>query len=188
MVERRDFTYERPPAGASSEGLEGYTLETARGDALGRVVAVLDHGGERWVAFSAGAPPLPGPLRAVPLADVADVDHDALVLSLRPGDVATVELDPERAVPAEEAEATRVTEVPGGTPAPQPPHAGPRDRARGPVQVALFVAGFFATMAVVALASTTGIAWLWAFLAVPAALLAAGLALGLATLRDPYER
>lgn len=186
-MDRSDFTYEQAPAGTSSEGLEGYTLEDASGETRGRVIAVLDNAGSRWIAYSRGAPPFPGPMRAVPLDALAEIDHDALVLTLGPGPVREIELDEAQAVEAAGAEATRVTDAPGA-PAYVDPDGGPSDRARGPAHVALFVVGFVLTLGVVAVATVVQSPWLLLVALVPGAVLVAGLLLGLAALRDPYDR
>lgn len=185
-MDRGDFTYEQAPAGTSSEGLEGYTLEDASGETRGRVIAVLDNAGSRWIAYSRGAPPFPGPMRAVPLDALAEIDHDALVLTLRSGPVREIELDEAQAVEAR-ADAARVTDAPGA-PAYVDPESGPTDRARGPAHVALFVVGFVLTLGVVAVATVVQSPWLLLVALVPGAVLVAGLLLGLATLRDPYDR
>jgi hypothetical protein len=50
------WTYQVPPAGADATGLEDYVVETRDGEAAGKVIALLDRDGERYVLFDTGNP------------------------------------------------------------------------------------------------------------------------------------
>src|SRR5918992_5296135 len=91
---RTSWTYEVSPAGADAAGLEDYMVATRDGEAVGKVVALVDRAGERYLVFDSGAPPVAKERRAARWEDVAEVDHDTLTITLRTGLDGAIELDP----------------------------------------------------------------------------------------------
>lgn len=113
---KASWTYEVPGAGTGSVALEEYVVEEASGEPVGKVVTVLERRGDLYVVVERGTPPLTHDLRAVPWDDIERVDHSALTVRLGLAKEAieeTLELDPKKGVKAEDAEAHRVTELPG---------------------------------------------------------------------------
>ena len=83
-----------------------------------------------YLAVETGTPPIKRDLRAIPWGDVAEVDHAALTIRLRPSvDVdQALMLDPGKAVEDGPADATRA-EPPEEVPGPfGPDESGPVDR------------------------------------------------------------
>lgn len=68
------WTYELPPEGGSSEGLEGYAVESSEGEWVGSVRVVLRRGSDQYLAVKRSAL-VGGDVRLVPWADVAAIDH-----------------------------------------------------------------------------------------------------------------
>lgn len=189
-VAQADWTYEKPRAGEPGAGLDGYTVHSRDGEPVGRVLSVLDRDGQLFLALSTGSPPLTGSHVAVPWSDVAEVDHDTLSIELARDDLDLIELDPDKAVEAGEGgDAVRVTEVPGGPPAPTEPGdvAGPRDRGGVLAFGVAAVLGLFAVFGVLAIADATDSPRLLFLLVIPVALLVVCAVLALRALRDPYE-
>ncbi|MDQ3865238.1 MAG: hypothetical protein M3304_00200 [Actinomycetota bacterium] len=75
------WTYELPPEGGATEGLEGYAVESADGERLGSVFVVLRRGSARYLAVKRRAPRRRD-LRLVPWEDVAVVDHGTETVEL----------------------------------------------------------------------------------------------------------
>jgi len=57
-------TYEVAPAGEGAAGLEEYLVETKDGEVAGKVVALVDRDGERFLLFDSGTPPIAKERRA----------------------------------------------------------------------------------------------------------------------------
>ena len=185
-----DWTYEVAPAGADSAGLEGYTVESSSGDAVGSVRTVLRRDGEVYVAVTAGSP-VGRETRAVPWTDVDDVDHDSLTVRLAvPTDAFAdaLELDPDRAVEGEGADAVRVTELPADLrPSASPAARGPADRPPYLVALGLGLAGVFSLLALVMAATFVEFDWEFVLFVIPAALFGLAAVAGWRLLRRPYE-
>lgn len=189
---KETWTYQVPPAGTDASGLEDYQVETGDGGPAGKVVAVLERGGERYVAFEMGAPPLARERRAVRWEDVESVDHDTLTVRLRLAArelASALELDPGKAVEDGEAEAVRVMQLPREmTPTAEPGVRGPTDRRSYATGLALFAAALVALLALFVAAAATDFTWAFALFAVPAALILASAIVAYRTFRQPYER
>lgn len=194
------WTYEVPPAGGETAGLEEYVVYDAHGERVGKVTVVLRAPDGLHLVVDRGAPPLTHDRRAVPWEQVESVDHSALAVKLdRPASEldSALELDPEKAVepgPGEQwasaAEAARVTDLPEVAPDSVPPggSAGPADRPflYGGALGAGLIAVFLLLAGVVLIAGGAGGWSLIPFVA--AALLGlASLALAYQLWRRPYE-
>ena len=93
VQQRAEWSYEVPKAGAGSAGLEEYQVETSSGDHRGKVMTVLRKEKSIYLAVETGTPPIKRDLRAIPWDHVAEVDHAALTIRLRP----SVDVDQETA-------------------------------------------------------------------------------------------
>jgi hypothetical protein len=189
-VATADWTYEVAPAGADSAGLEGYVVEAGSGESVGTVRALLRRDDETYLAVTAGSP-AGRETRAVPWSDVDDVDHDSLTIRLAvPPDTfaEALELDPDKAVEGEGADAVRVTELPAQLrPSESPAARGPSDRPPYLAALGLGLAAVFSLLALVMAATVVDFDWEFVLFAIPVALFAlAGLA-GWRLLRRPYE-
>jgi hypothetical protein len=185
------WTYQVPPAGADATGLEDYIVETREGEAAGKVIALLERDGDRYVVFDTGNPPVTRKRNAVPWRDVESVDHDTLTvrLSLTEGDLAaTVELDPANEIEGGEAEAVRVTQLPREFTPSSGPEQGPTDRPTYIGAIAVFALGLIALLGLALIASSSDFTWEFALFLVPALFLAAAGVLAYRTFREPYER
>lgn len=188
---RAPWTYELPPAGAPSAGLEEYVVETAAGDHVGKVVVVLRRGDDHYLAVDRGKPPLAPDLRAFPWSDVASVDHAGLTVRLglsHDDSERSLELDPDKGVEGGEAEAVRVTELspelaPAGS-----PEAGPVDRPSYLVSLALAVLGLLSLLALFVAGLSVEFTWEFVLFAIPAVLFAAAGIFAYRLFRRPYER
>jgi hypothetical protein len=189
-VARAVWTYEVAPAGADSAGLEGYVVEAASGDEIGKVRTLLRRGDEVFVAVERSSPARRD-TRAVLWSDVADVDHAALTVRLRRTDEAVdeaLELDPDKAVSGGEADAVRLTELPEDLrPSMSPAEPGPTDRPPYLAALGLGLSGVFSLLALVIAASYVDFDWEFALFAIPAALFALAALAGWRLLRRPYE-
>ncbi len=185
-----DWTYEVAPAGADSAGLEGYVVEAASGESVGAVRALLRRDDETYLAVTEGSP-AGRETRAVPWSDVDDVDHGSLTVRLAvPADAfaEALELDPEKAVEGEGADAVRVTDLPAEMrPSDSPAARGPADRPPYLAALGLGLAAVFSLLALVMAATVVDFDWEFALFLIPVVLFAlAGLA-GWRLLRRPYE-
>jgi hypothetical protein len=185
---RASWTYEVPPAGADAAGLEEYLVETRDGNAAGKVVAVLEREGERFLLFDSGTPPMAKERRAVHWEDIAEVDHDTLTITLRTGLDQALELDPANEVEDGNAEAVRVTDLPNELTRPAAPEAGPTDRPIYAAAILLFALGLVGLLALALAASATAFSWEFALVAIPALLIAAAAVAAYRAWRQPYER
>lgn len=189
---RAPWTYEVPVAGASASALDEYAVEDRAGEVVGKVMALLERGSERYVAVERGTPPLRRDLRAVPWDEVERVDHDGLAVRLRMSArelEGALELDPDKGVEGAQAEAMRLAELPPELrPTSSPEDPGPVDRPSYLLAVGLGLAGVFSLLVVFLLATELDFTWHYALLAVPAALLLLSLVAAYRLLRHPYER
>ena len=192
------WTYEQPPGGRGAEGLEDYVAYTAEGEPAGKVTSLLDRGGDVLVVVDRGSPPFTHDRRAVPWAQVADVDHAALAVRLRLSAKEldrVASLDPELAVePAtgeESAEATalRTADLPAearpGAFSPDGPRAGDRPY----LYAAALGAGLFAVLGLLGVIAlvTVGGGDLVPFFLIPIVLGALALLLAYRLWRRPHE-
>jgi hypothetical protein len=198
-MQRLDWTYEVPPAGAPSVGLEEYVVTASDGEPVGKVLELLRRGEELWLVVESGTPPLRRERRALRWEAVREVDHDALtvVLAARADELERVPaLDPSNGVertsgePAD-VDAIRVEELPDAL---QPgasaagPRSGPVDRPTYSVAIVVGGVGIFTLLVAVMVAAGADGAWALALFAVPAFLLAAAGVLAYRAWRLPYER
>ena len=186
---RPSETYQLPPAGADTAGLEGYSVESAKGEFIGTVRVVLRDDEGTYVVVERGTPPLRNDLRAIPWEDVSDVDHDGLAVQIDPAAVeAGIPLDPDNAIEVGEAEAQRVTGAPnepartgnGGT-------AGPVDRPTWYAALALALAGAFSALGLVIFVSRGDPGWEYGLFAIPAVLFVAAALQGYRFFRHSSE-
>ncbi len=166
------------PAGAPATGLEEYVVETAGGEAVGKVQTLLEGDDELLLAVELGTPPLTHQVRVVPWERVEEVDHDTLAVRLTLGqdelERAPV-LDPDRGVETEDAELRRVETLPAEARGNVLPGnvAGPVDRLVLGPSIALGLLGVFAFLAwVLMVTQVRDLTWHWALLAVPILLVA----------------
>ena len=189
-MQRATWTYEVPPAGSGAVGLEDYEVETAAGEVVGKVKVLLSRGADLLVVVEGGLPPAVREVRAVRWDDVRDVDHDSLRVHLAQGALdRALELKASEAVEGGEAEATRVTDVPGTT-TPQSAPRGPSDSPTYLVALALGLLGVFSVLALIAVGSREAVdmgPW-WALAVVPALLVALSGLLAYRFFRRPTER
>jgi hypothetical protein len=187
-----DWTYQMPPAGDGVAGLEDYVVEDARRERLGKVGTVLRHPDGLFLAVEQGTPPLDNELVAVPWDEVRDVDHDTLTVRLGLSRAELEEaprLDQARKMQEADADARRVTDVPGEPVRPAPVGAhGPVDRSSYAVTLSAGLLGVFAALVLAIFASGTDFDWEFALFAIPLALLAFAGVQAYRTFRSPYER
>jgi hypothetical protein len=172
-VPRADWSYQVPPAGSDSVGLEEYVVEDAAGQAVGKVMTLLDRRGDLYVAVERGTPPFTHDLIAVPLARAAEIDHAALVVRLdRDAFASGLELDPhKRTEDAHGVEARRLEQLPDALrPAPEASPAGPVEGAGYIVALVTGLLAIFSTLVIAIFATTTAFTWQFVFVAVPAIL------------------
>ncbi len=181
-MEKASWSYELPPAGAASAGLEDYEFRTADGEHVGIGLGLVRRGVEMFVLVDAGAmPPFIHHRIAVPWAQVSEVDHAALVVQLsvdraRLDDVALV-LDPGKALHGPGADAVRV-ELPAALVRTAPPGEGPAERSSAIPLALLAAAAPFSMFLIVTVWMARGLrGWEYGLLAIPFVL--AGLAVGL---------
>ena len=189
-MQRASWTYEVPPAGSDAVGLEDYEVETATGELVGKVKVLLSRGADLLVVVEGGLPPAVRDVRAVRWDDVRDVDHDTLRLHLRQGALdRALKLEPSEAVEGSEAEATRVTDVPG-MPTAQSAPRGPTDSPTYLVALALGLLGVFSALVLIAVGSREAVDMgpLWALAIMPALLLGLAGMFAYRFFRQPTER
>lgn len=190
-VARADWTYELPPATGDAVWLEEYLAYDADGEPAGKVFAVLDHGGRRYLGIEREHLPLRHDRRAVPFEAVRDVDHEHLAvhLSLSGGALdEALELDPGRGV-EQGGEARRVAETPPGEtpPARDAGAPGPVDRPEVIVSAILLLCSVMTLFGAIALynAKPDPIRIVW--FAIPIVLLLASLAVAYRAWSTPWR-
>lgn len=193
-MDRVPWTYELPPTGAASQGLEDYEIEAAGGENIGIGLGVVRRDGDTFLLVDAGAlPPFIHRRMAVPWQHVAEVDHAALLVRLsldRAGldDVALL-LDPRKALHGQGAEAARVALSAALTPPSAPGAEGPMDRYSVIPLALLAAAAPFSLFVLVALWIARGLeGWEYGLLAIPFVLAALTVALeGYRLFREPHS-
>jgi hypothetical protein len=189
---RADWTYELPPVTGDSVWLEEYLVYDRDGQPVGKVFAVLEHEGRRWLGIEREHLPRRHDRRVVPFQEIHETDHENLAvhLSLSTAEVdAALELDPGKGVEQGGA-ARRVTEVPR---AELPPRhdagaPGPVDRLvtfAGPIS-ALF--GTLALLGVFVFWGGTNSSDALPYFAVPGVLFALAALLGYRAWSRPWTR
>ncbi|HZD87428.1 MAG TPA: hypothetical protein VE088_05435 [Gaiellaceae bacterium] len=149
---RADWTYELPPATGDSVWLEEYLVYDLDGAPAGKVFAVLEHEGRRWLGIEREHLPAQHDRRALPFDAIADLDHENLAVHLavtREEIDHALELDPAKGV-EEGGAARRVARVPAGEyPPPRDAGApGPVDRVTAVAAPVLAAVGTLALLAV----------------------------------------
>jgi hypothetical protein len=190
-MEQARWTYEVPSAGTGSVGLEEYVAESRTGEPVGKVMAVLEREGRRYLAIEHGKPPLQHDLRAVPWDEVEEVDHAALTVRLKLSTEAmgeALQLDPAKRVEGKAAEAVRI-DFPGEHPtAVSPESPGPVDRSGTyAAMFAGFALGLIVLLAILLFDTRSDFGWEYALLVIPAGLFAFSLVMGYRLFRRPYE-
>jgi len=187
-------TYQMAPAGAPATGLEEYSVETASGDAVGKVQTLLEGEGGLLLAVEVGTPPFRHEVHIVPWERVEHVDHETLAVRLTLGSdelERAPELDPDRGVETEDADLRRVETLPAEARGNVPPGnvAGPVDRLVLGPSIALGLLGVFSFLAwVIMVTRVRDLTWHWALLVVPLGLLAVSGLLGYNAFRNQAER
>jgi hypothetical protein len=177
------WTYELPVTGSAAENLDDYEVRTSDGH-IGVATGLVARDGELYVLVDAGRlPPLTHQRLAFRLADVAEIDHDALLVRLAVDrghlDEAALALDPAKARHGAGAEAVRVRELPAGmaTSPVAPGREGPVETASSLVALVGATLGPYLLLVVVALWATRGLVGLeYAAFVVPALVALAGFA------------
>jgi hypothetical protein len=189
---RADWTYELPPVTGDSVWLEEYLVYDCDGEPVGKVFAVLEHEGQRWLGIEREPLPTRHDRRVVPFGAIGEIDHEnlAIHLTLALDEVEeALELDPGNGV-EQGGQAQRVTTVPPGElpPRQDPATRGPVDRGLAVAAPALALLAVLSLWAVFVFWSSNSAATALPFLAVPAVLFAAA---GFAALRAwsrPFAR
>ena len=194
------WTYEVPPAGGDTAGLEEYVVYDAAGEPVGKVTAVLRAPDGVYLVMDRGTPPLSHDRRAVRWERIGSVDHaaHAVTLSARASELDdALELDPDKAVePAvgeqrAAAEAVRVTDLPEVQPATVQPgnatEAADRQLLYGGALGAGLIAVFLVLTGVLLVTAGAG-GWSLIPFILAAVLGSAALVLSYRLWRRPYER
>jgi hypothetical protein len=183
------WTYEIPPPAGDAVGLEDYTVESASGEYVGKVKALLRHGSETYVAVEGGMPPLTRELHAVRWKNVSAVDHGAVTvrLGLTAEELgAELELDSDNAVEGGAADAVRVTDLPPDLSRQSTPEApGPVDRPTYAGVLVAALTGVFSALVLALFATTTEFTWHFVLFVIPAVLLGAAAVLAYRFFRRP---
>jgi hypothetical protein len=175
LVTRADWTYELPPVTGDSVWLEEYLVYDRDGAPVGKVFAVLEHEGRRWLGIEREPLPMRHDRRALPFDAIEDLDHENLAVHLSlPADQLddALELDPAKGVEQGGA-ARRIVEVPAGE---QPPAldvgaAGPVDRGTALAAALVALIGLVALLAVFVFWGASSSSSALPYFAVPGALL-----------------
>jgi hypothetical protein len=182
------------PTGAPTAALGEYSVETASGEAVGKVQTLLEGDDGLLLAVELGTPPLTHQVHVVPWRRVEEVDHETLAVRLTVGAdelERAPELDPDRGVETDDADLRRVETLPAEARGNVPPGnvAGPVDRVVLGPSIALGLLGVFAFLAwVIMVTQVRDLSWHWALLAVPLLLLAVSGYLGYDVFRNQAER
>ena len=188
-----DWTYQVPPAGGDSAGLEEYSVESASGARVGKVMTLLRRDGETYLAVERGTPPVKRDLRAFPWEEVEQVDHSALTVRLKLRDDAveeSLELDSDKGTESGDAEAVRVTDLPASLVQPETTGetAGPTESPSYLASFAFGALGIFSLLVIAIAATAADFTWEYALFVIPAVLLALSAVAGYRLLRRPHER
>lgn len=111
---RAEWTYELPPITGDNVWLEEYLVYDSEGQTAGKVFAVLELHGRRWLGIERSQLPGRHDRRAVLFDSIVEIDHEntAIHLDLGAEEVeGALELDPAKGV-QQGGEAARLTRVP----------------------------------------------------------------------------
>ncbi|HET7568087.1 MAG TPA: hypothetical protein VFJ91_08865 [Gaiellaceae bacterium] len=189
---RADWTYELPPVTGDAVWLEEYLVYDRDGEAAGKIFAVLEHAGRRWLGIEREPWPVRHDRRAVLYEKIVEVDHEnhAVHLSLD-----ARELDESLELPAEKGveqggSARRVVDVPPDA-MPRARDAGepgPVDRPRVVVAPMLLISGTLTLMGAIALFGANPSPARLAWFAIPVAFFVLAAAVGLRSWALPWRR
>lgn len=166
-------------------------VETASGERIGKVLALLRRDDDELLAVEVGTSPLKRDVRVLPWEDVDRVDHEGLAVRLGIGrdDVEQrLQLDPDKGVEGGGAEAVRVTTLPPRLAPSSQPSSGPVDRPTYAAALGVGAVGLITMLAAVIVAQKLDSTWRFAAFAVPALLLATSAIFAYRLFRNPYER
>jgi hypothetical protein len=173
---RADWTYEVPAAGSSAVGLEDYAVESSAGEFIGKVLAVIQHKNDVFLAIERGLPPARRDRRAVSWSAVETIDHAGPVVRLRIPAAQledALELEPKKAVENGRGQAVRLSRLPARlAPSSSPASPGPVDRPTYTGALVLGLLGAFSALLVVTLLTVTQARWPLALVVLPVALFA----------------
>lgn len=79
---RAEWTYELPPAAGDTVWLEDYLVYDRDGEPAGRIFAVLEYEGRRWLGIERDHLPGWSDRRAVPYESIGETDHRNLAVHL----------------------------------------------------------------------------------------------------------
>ncbi|HET7572601.1 MAG TPA: hypothetical protein VFJ77_08030 [Gaiellaceae bacterium] len=187
---RADWTYELPPASGDSVWLEEYLVYDRDGEPAGKVFAVLEREGGRWLGIEREHLPLAHDRRAVPYDAIGEVDHENLAvhLTLAAAELdGVLELDPANGV-EQGGEARRVVEPPAAELPPQRDAGapGPVDRPLAVYASLLLLCGLITLLGAIALYGAARISVAW--FAIPIAFFLAAAAVGYRAWAQPWRR
>ncbi len=186
------WTFEVPGWREDARGLEQYVVEEASGKRVGRVISIVRSGDDVYVVLERSRPPRSRDLRAVAWEDVETVDHTAHVVRLRLSKKEVeraLQLDPDKRVTGDEADARRITELPRElTPARPVREAAAPIRPAAKVILLLLALGAFSLFALVILGGADEPRWFFFLLAIPFFFLAFAGVLAYRVYHDPYVR
>jgi hypothetical protein len=188
---KEQWTYEVPPAGAGASGLEDYQVETRDGEIVGKIISVLDHEGDWYLAFDTGLPPVVRERRAVRWEDIVAIDHDALTVRIGVAEhelSEALELDPANQIEDGEADAVRLIDLPNDVTDVDSRATGPIDRPSYTLAIALFAGGLLLLLGLALAASGTDFTWEFALFLFPVGLFTGAAVVAYRIYREPYER
>jgi hypothetical protein len=178
---------------AESEGLEDYEARSADDGHVGVVQSLVERDGQTYLVVDLSAmPPLTHDRRAFGWEEVAEVDHSALVVRLKPElaqiDEAGLALDAHKGVRGPGAEAVRVARLPDSLTRSGLPGSGPAERPSAFLLAVLAAAAPFSLFAIMAVAIARGLHGLeFGLFAIPLLLAALTVALeGYRLYREPH--
>lgn len=189
---RADWTYELPPATGDSVWLEEYLVYDRDDEPAGKVFAVLEHEGRRWLGIDRDHVPGWSDRRAVPFEAIRETDHETLAvhLSLSAEEIeAALELDPGKGVEQGGA-ARRMATAPAAEvpPAQEVGAPGPVDRTTVLLAPLVALFGMLALLAVFVFWGGSNSPDALPYFAVPGVLFGIAAVLGYRAWRQPWAR
>jgi hypothetical protein len=174
---RAVWTYEVPAAGGGAVGIEDYAVEGSDGEFVGKVLTLLQHEDEVFLAIERGLPPVRRDRRVISWAAVDAIDHAGPLVRLRMPAAQVehaLELDPKKGVEGGRGQAVRLTSLPAElAPSSSPASPGPVDRPTYAIALTLGLLGALSTLLVIVVLTVTDVWWPIALVAVPLALFVA---------------
>lgn len=189
---RAEWTYELPPVTGDSVWLEEYLVYDRDGEPAGKVFAVLEHEGRRWLGIERNHMPGRSDRRAVPYEAIRETDHENLAvhLGLSAEEIEhALQLDPDAGVEQGGA-ARRITDVPRTELPPQRDAGAPGPVDSGLVILAPLTAmvGMLALLAVFIFWGADNSSAALPYFAVPGVLFATAAFLGYRAWARPWTR